>query len=198
MAHTGGDMIQTLEFSRESYTRTVCCADVYASEVVEQKPDGTKVCAPIPVPRFCGKGIEPGDLLLIDPVRTPQTGDWVYVGEGPGFCGIPGIGGHRFKEYPCQESVLGVIVDHFPAVQGGQTGWSASVVLANGEKISDDQVYVCSYNDSLAESAAMAAAREFATALAVEGVKVSTLVTSKTAIEGRKNIVFFPGPCEQY
>jgi hypothetical protein len=108
------DTNQTPEFSPKSYARTVHCADVLVGDVIEQKPNGTTVCAMRPAPRFCGKPLQPGDLVLIDPRRAPQTGDLVHVGEGPGFLGMPSLGGNRFRVFPCEESVLGVIVSHFP------------------------------------------------------------------------------------
>jgi hypothetical protein len=96
----------SVEFSSESYARTVHCADVYVGDVIKQEADGTIVCAMRPAPRLWGKDIRPGDHLIVDPLRTPQTGDWVHIGEG--------IAGDRFKQYPCKESVLGVVIMHFP------------------------------------------------------------------------------------
>lgn len=97
------------------YERTVCCADVYVGDPMRE-PDGTIVYVMRQAPRLWERDIKPGDHLIIDPERTPQTGDWVHVGEGPGFMGMAGIGGGRFKQFPCEEGVLGVIVAHFPKI----------------------------------------------------------------------------------
>ena len=175
--------------STTSYTRTVCCADIYRTELAGQHPDGSPRYAMISTPTLWGKKISPGDLVLIDPTRRPQEGDWVHVREG--------IFDTQFKEYPCEEKVLGVIIDHVPE-EREESGWSAEVILDNGQELPIGTVYVCRYDDSLAHNAAWRDANELADHVSANGQPVSEVRAYMTEFnKTRYNVVFFPGPGEQ-
>ena len=78
-------------------------------------------------------------------------------------------------------------------------GWASSVILATRQQIPMESVYACSYDASLAHSAAMNAAEQYAACLTASGVQVVELRAFVESIEpGQEDVIFFSGPCQRF